>query len=155
VQELVLRLGRATGYDRTFEGALKSADSSRSVDVRLRSDTRRRLIVVEAWNSIGDIGASARSFDRKIAETEAYAIAVGHGAPYAVHGCWVVRATARNRTLLATYPEVFAAKFPGSSQAWTRALTEGTVPPGQPGLVWCDVKATRLFAWRRTASPTS
>lgn len=149
IQELMLKLGRGTGYDRTFEGAIKPADPARSIDVRLRSDRTRRLIVEELWNSIGDIGASARSFDRKVAETEAFAIALGDGRPYRVHGCWIVRATNRNRALLATYPEVFATKFPGSSEAWVRALTKGTDPPNEPGLVWCDIGATRLFAHRR------
>jgi hypothetical protein len=45
---------------------------------------------------------------------------------------------------------VFDAKFPGSSLAWVRALTGCADPPAEPGLVWCDVGATRLFAWRRT-----
>jgi hypothetical protein len=61
----------------------------------------------------------------------------------------VVRATARNRALLARYPEVFAARFPGSSARWVRALTTGEAPPGQPGLVWAIVDAARVFAWRR------
>jgi hypothetical protein len=65
-----------------------------------------------------------------------------------VHGCWVVRAARRNRALLATYPETFAARFTGSSRAWIDALTKGTPPPDVPGLVWCDVLTTRLFAWR-------
>ena len=47
------------------------------------------------------------------------------------------------------YPELFASRFPGSSRGWVDALTKGTPPPGQPGLVWSDVAGTRLFAWRR------
>ena len=47
-------------------------------------------------------------------------------------------------------PEVFASRFPGSSRV--EALTRGDPPPAEPGLVWCDVSATRLFAWRRAAS---
>jgi hypothetical protein len=61
----------------------------------------------------------------------------------------VVRATARNRQLVARYPEVFASRFPGSSIGWVRALATGTEPPAEPGLVWCDANATRLYAWRR------
>jgi transcriptional regulator with XRE-family HTH domain len=149
IQELLLRLGREQGYNRTFEAATKPADPAHSVDVRLRSDRHRRLLVLEAWNSFGDIGGAARSFDRKLAETEHLAIAIGHGEPYRVHGCWVVRATARNRALIARYPEVFASRFPGSSERWVRTLTQATEPPQQTGLVWCDVASTRLFAWRR------
>jgi hypothetical protein len=100
-------------------------------------------------NIIGDVGAAARASARKQAEAEAFAIAIGGGRPHAVATCWVVRSTARNRALAAHCPEVFASRFPGSSVAWVRALTEGTPPPAEPGLVWCDVEATRLFPWRR------
>jgi transcriptional regulator with XRE-family HTH domain len=149
IQELVLRLGRAAGYSGSFELATRPADPARSSDVGLRDDQRRRLTLVECWNTIGDVGAAARSSSRKIAEAEAFATAVGGERPHRVSGCWVVRATARNRELVRRYPEVFAARFPGSSLGWVRALTLGTDPPDQPGLVWCDVSATRLFAWRR------
>jgi hypothetical protein len=66
-----------------------------------------------------------------------------------VHGAWVVRATRRNRELVARYPSAFGAKFPGSSTGWVRAITSGAEPPPEPGLVWCDIAATRVFAWRR------
>jgi hypothetical protein len=106
-------------------------------------------VLAECWNTIGDIGAAARSSERKRADAEALAAARWGEAPAAVGVVWVVRATARNRALVARYPEVFAARFPGSSAGWVRALTEGAAPPDEPGLVWCDVAATRLFAWRR------
>jgi len=149
IQELVLRLGRAAGYRGSFELATRPSDPARSSDVGLRDDGRRRLTLVECWNTIGDIGAAARSSSRKLAEAEALAIAAGGERPHRVAGCWVVRATARNRELVRRYPEVFAARFPGSSLAWVRALTLGTDPPAEPGLVWCDVATTRLFPWRR------
>src|SRR3972149_417997 len=57
----------------------------------------------------------------------------GAEGPYRVAACWVVRPTRRNRELMARYPEVFAARFPGSSLGWVRALAEGTAPPQQPG----------------------
>jgi hypothetical protein len=63
----------------------------------------------------------------------------------------VVRATARNRALLARYPEVFAARFPGSSRQWVNAITTGAEPPAEPGLVWASVDGTRVYAWRRPA----
>ncbi len=149
IQELVLRLGREAGYRGSFELPTRPAEPTRSSDVGLRDDQRRRLTFVECWNTIGDLGAAARSTNRKLAEAEAFAIAVGGERPHRVAGCWVVRATARNRELVRRYPEVSAARFPGSSLGWVRALTLGTDPPAQPGLVWCDVDATRLFAWRR------
>jgi transcriptional regulator with XRE-family HTH domain len=151
IQDLVLRLGRKAGYARAFEVATRPADPSRSTDVGLRDDRRRMLVLVECWNTIGDVGAAARSMDRKLAEAADLSVAAGGERPFAVRGVWVVRATARNRALLARYPEVFAARFPGSSAGWVVAITRGAQPPMQSGLVWCDVGATRIFAWRRRA----
>lgn len=117
------------------------------VDVGLFFDQERRLVHVECWNTIGDVGAAARATSRKQAELDGLAITRwGEGAR--VDQVWVVRATARNRALVARYPEVFAARFPGSSRRWVAALTRGVAPPDAPGLVWCDVGATRLHAWR-------
>lgn len=149
IQELLIRLGRSSGYAGTFELPVRPGDPQHSVDVFLRSDRRRRLVVAEAWNVIGDVGAGARSFDRKLALARELAVAIGRERPYDVHGVWVVRATRRNRALVARYPELFASKFPGSSRRWVEALTHGTPPPAEPGLVWCGVRGTRLFAWRR------
>ena len=152
IQELLLRLARANGHGRSFELPTRAADPSRSVDVLTRDDRGRRLLIEECWNVIGDVGAAARSTSRKVAEAEALAISVGgdRGA-YSVHAVWVVAASRRNRELVARYPELFATRFPGSSRAWVAALTTGAAPPAQPGLVWCDVAGTRLFAWRRRA----
>jgi transcriptional regulator with XRE-family HTH domain len=148
IQDLALRLGRMSGYDRTFELRTRASDPSRSVDVALRSDRHRRLVVVECWNTIGDVGAGARTFGRKLAEAGDLAVAIGGDRPYAVHGVWIVRASRRNRDLVARYPEVFRAAFPGSSTGWVAALTRGDPPPRDAGLVWCDVGASRVHAWR-------
>lgn len=148
LQELLLKIGRLAGYGRTYELPTKPSDPSLSTDVGLTDDANRRLLQVECVNTFGNINASIRSSDRKRAEAEQMAIAVRHGQPYAVHQVWVVRSTRRNRALLARYPEIFAARFTASSKAWVRALTTGAPPPTEPGLVWCDVRATRLFEWR-------
>ena len=97
----------------------------------LTDDVNRRLIQVECVNVFGNVNASIRSSDRKRAEAEELAIALGHGEPYTVHQVWVVRATQSNRALLARYPELFATRFPGSSLAWVKALTKGTPPPSR------------------------
>ncbi len=149
VQELVVRLGSSGGYAPLPEMPVGRAGSWRSTDVVLRSDPRRRLLIVECWNTIGDVGAAYRGTSRKLEDGEEYAAGRWGDDPNLVSACWVVRATARNRALLARYPALFAARFPGSSRAWVRALTEGTEPPRETGLVWCDVAATRLYAWRR------
>lgn len=149
MQDLVLRCARAAGYGRSFELATKPMDPSRSADVGLRDEGRRLLVLVECWNSIGDIGAAARSTSRKLAEAEQLAVALGMGPDIRVRGVWVVRATRRNIDLVRRYPEVFATRFPGSSARWVRALVAGEAPPMEAGLIWCDIPATRLFAWRQ------
>ena len=150
IQEFLLRLGRENGRSRSFELATRPAVAARFIDVLARDDRERRLIIQEVWNVIGDIGAGARSTNRKVAEAGALAVAIGgERGPYAVHAVWVVVASRRNRELVARYPEVFAARFPGSSRAWVTALTRTSPPPKEPGLVWCNVAGTRLFAWRR------
>jgi len=65
---------------------------------------------------------------------------------------WVVRETARNRALVNRYPEVFGSMFTGSSRAWVAALTTGSEPPDEPGLVWCDLSTGRLHAWNRRST---
>lgn len=148
IQELVLRLGRAVGYTGSFELPTRPAEPWRSADVGLASDDRCQLIHAECWNTIGDVGGAARSSARKLAELQDLAMA-RWGARSSTGLVWIVRATARNRALIGRYPEVFASRFPGSSSGWVKALTTGSDPPAEPGLVWCDVGATRLFAWRR------
>ena len=151
IQELVLRLARPLGFARMFELPTKPSDPSHSTDVGLRDDVRRVLVQVECWNTFSNINASIRSSDRKRAEAEALALAIGNGEEYAVRQVWVVRATRRNQELLTRYPEIFASRFTGSSKLWVSALTKGTPPPAEPGLVWCNVAATRLYEWRRGA----
>ncbi len=146
-----------TGRRRTYELATKPDDPRRSTDVGLIDDVARLLLLIECVNTFGNVNASIRSSDRKRAESEARGIAIGNGQPYAVRTCWVVRATRRNRLLLATYPELFATRFPGSSRGWVDALTKGQSPPYEAGLVWCDINATHVFEWRprRHAGPPS
>jgi len=147
IQELILRVGRSAGYAGTFELPTRPSEPWRSADVGLANGAHRRLIHVECWNTIGDVGAAARSSARKLADLRD--LAIGRwGDESSVGLVWVVRATARNRALIARYPEVFASRFPGSSRGWVKALTVGSPPPAEPGLVWCDVGATRLFEWR-------
>jgi hypothetical protein len=152
LQELVLRLGRARGFSGGFELPTRPAEPWRSIDVVLRSEEAHRMICIECWNTFGDIGAAVRTSTRKAAELEQ--LAVGRwGAEARVGLVWVVRATARNRALLARYPEVFSSSFPGSSRDWVAALTEGGEMPAESGLVWSDPGATRIFAWRRPRAP--
>lgn len=152
VQELMLRLARTMGITRFFELPSKPADSWRSIDVCWRDDPRRVLIINECWNSFGNVNGSVRSTHRKIAEAEQLAAAAARQGQqaYRVAACWIVRDTRRNRELIAGYPEVFASAFPASSAAWVRALTVADAPvPTESGLVWSDVRSTRVFPWRQ------
>lgn len=91
IQELVLRLARPAGFAGSFELQTRPAEPWRSADVGLRDDERRILVVAECWNTIGDVGAAARSSMRKQADAEALAGAawgvmpqrVGVVCPYA------------------------------------------------------------------------
>ena len=149
IQELILRLARRMGRHGMFELATKPTEAWRSTDVGMRDDRHRVLMQIECWNTIGDIGAATRATARKVAEAEQLATVIGGEKAYRVASCWVVRATIRNRGLVSRYPEVFAARFPGSSVGWTRALTSGGPPPNEPGLVWADANGTRLYPLRR------
>ena len=150
IQELVLRVSAPAGWERAAEARSGSWGSDRSIDVRLIDRGGRRLAVNECWNTFGDLGAAMRSSDRKVDDAMQLAVAIaGDGEPYQVGLCWVVRDTRANRALVDKYQHIFVSRFPGSSAGWVRALTEGGSLPKQPGLIWCDLRATRLFARRR------
>ncbi|MDQ3937846.1 MAG: helix-turn-helix domain-containing protein [Chloroflexota bacterium] len=150
IQELVLRLGMSAGYEGRFEVPMRPADPARSSDASLLDRRNRRLVLVECWNSFGDIGSASRSSNRKLAEAEAMAVVYGGDeGRFDLGLCWVVRHTPRNRELVKRYRQIFDSRFPGSSAAWVRCLTEGGPMPAARGLVWCDARATRLFARRQ------
>lgn len=157
IQELALRASKPGGWLGGFELRTRATDPSRSVDVPLIDQRRRRLVVGECWNTFGDLGAAVRSSDRKVVEAADLAVVKGaqagegaerDGEPYQVGLCWIVRDTKANRALVDRYQHIFKARFPGSSAQWIKALTRGGPMPKEPGLIWCDVQATRLFARR-------
>ena len=151
VQELVLRLARASGRHATFELPTRPADPSRSIDVGIRDDVRRALLVVEIWNRLDDLGAAMRRFDRTMAEAAALAVASGGDEPFASTGCWLLRDSAANRAIVARYPAILRSRFKGSSVGWVRALRSAHAAPNQAGLLWATTDATRLvpLRWRR------
>jgi hypothetical protein len=153
IQELVIRMARAAGWEVRIEAKSRAWDSNRSVDVRLIDRRGKRIVIVECWNTFGDIGAAARSSNAKVRDEEQHAVAVAaDGSPFTVQLVWVVRDTKANRELIARYPQAFAARLPRSSTAWLKALTTRTAPPTESGLVWCDLDSTRLFARRARAA---
>ena len=66
-----------------------------------------------------------------------------------VAGCWVVRATRRNRQLVHEHETIFAARFPESGRLWLSAMehAEGRMPE-RSGLLWTSVVGDRLFSAR-------
>jgi transcriptional regulator with XRE-family HTH domain len=149
MQERLLTLARATRRTAIFELPTRPADPSRSIDVCVRDARHRVLIIEEAWNTFGDVGAAARSTARKRAEAADLAATIDDGPPYRVASVWVVRPSATNRSLLARFPGIFAAACPGPSRGWTRALTSAADPPFAAGLVWLDPSSGRVTEWRR------
>jgi transcriptional regulator with XRE-family HTH domain len=143
IQEHLLALARSTGRAGTFELPTKPLDPSRSTDVGVRDARHRVRILAECWNTFGDLGASIRATNRKVAE------AVATWPDDRVASVWIVRATAANHALLGRYPHIVDATFPGSSRRWLRALTDGAEPPREAGLVWFDDRTGHLRERRR------
>ena len=149
-QEVVLQLAQRSGRRADFELPTHPADPARSIDVVIRDDVSRCLVVIEIWNRLDDLGAAVRSTSRKVAEADGLAVlAAGDGPPYRVASCWLLVDTARNRRLLAAYPGIFAARFRGSSLGWVQCLANGAAPPLAPGLAWIDTRAGRVLPVRR------
>ena len=66
-----------------------------------------------------------------------------------VAGCWVVRATRRNRQLVHDHETIFAARFPESGRLWLTAMEHAEASmPERSGLLWTSVVGDRLFSAR-------
>jgi transcriptional regulator with XRE-family HTH domain len=150
MQERLLELAHANGRRASFELPTRPLDPRRSIDVCLRDGRERVLIIQEAWNTFGDVGAAVRSTNRKGSEAASLAATIDDGPSYRIAAVWVVRPSAANRAMIRRYPHVFRSAFPGSSRRWVAALTTGAPPPSEPGLVWLDPGSGRVTAWRQT-----
>lgn len=156
-QELVIRSSRGGGWKAIPEELIDSdARSSRAADVLLsrtsRIDGIDEFALCDVWDWFDDVGAIVRDFTRRVSAVERYAIARMRGSDASlprVGACWVVRATARNRRLLAEHRHFFQARFPGAASAWLKALTTAGAPmPAQPAVLWVSVMGDRLFPAR-------
>lgn len=144
-QELVLRFARMHGRKSNVELATRPWDPAHSVDVVLRDDRQRCLILIEIVNRAGDFGASFRASDRKAAELERLAIlAGGDDRPYRICVALLIVDSAANRALVRRYPEVFRSRFPGSSVGLVRALALGDVPGKAPAVAWVNPNAGEI-----------
>jgi hypothetical protein len=108
------------------------------------------LIIEEVWNTFGDLGAAVRATNRKFAEAAELAVMIGQDA-YRVASLWALRPSAANRALVARYPQIFRSAFPGSSRRWVEAVTSGSAPPSEAGLVWLDPATGRVTEVRLRA----
>ncbi|MEO8625925.1 MAG: hypothetical protein ABI452_04420 [Candidatus Limnocylindrales bacterium] len=156
-QELVLRLSISGAWTALAEEFLdREARTSRAADVLLtrrspNNTAQREYALWDVTDWIEDAGAVVRDFTRRLDGTDRYAVArmqPNEPVPHTA-GCWLVRATRRNRELVAQHRHFFRGRFPGSGRAWLAALTTPTAPlPKQPALLWVSVTGTRITASR-------
>lgn len=151
-QNAVIEAARRGGWSAHPEFAIDTdVGRSRSIDVALLRAASREAVVVEIWDWFDDVGASLRGLDGKKAALRPR-LDVTDG-PWRVGGLYVIRDTRRNRSLVVELGSMFAARFPGSSSAWLRALTDDDVGAPMPALdayVWSTSEG-RLRATRRPA----
>jgi transcriptional regulator with XRE-family HTH domain len=143
-QQLLVSVSAAGGWRAAPEERVDvGARRPHFVDVLLQRSRRgvHEKGVAEIWDLLTDVGDAMREFERKVGSVRDR---TGAGT---VSGVFVVRATRRNRALVREFSELFRARFPGSSGAWLRALTDREAPmPVQSGFLWTDVGGTRLIA---------
>jgi hypothetical protein len=130
----------------------RDARWSRSIDVALVRPATAEAVVVEIWNWFEDVGGALRGLDGKVA---ALRDALDPRVEWTVRALFVVRDTRRNRQLMIEIEPLFAARFPGNSRNWIRALTDPrqSMPNGD-GLLWSDRTGTTLRASRLRNSST-
>lgn len=138
IQELVASTAAAGGWRIEPEQMVGGIGFA---DMLLSRPDSRALVEICTW--LSDVGESFRSWQRKLDALST------SGHPEQVTGCWVLRATRRNRQLVAAHRTLFAARFPASPQAWLRTFTDpAAAPPTDAGLLWVTVRGDRLFASR-------
>jgi transcriptional regulator with XRE-family HTH domain len=154
-QELVIRIALGGGWRALPEQHIdRDARTSRSADVLLARPWARpaadEYALVEVWDWFVDVGAAGRDWHRRLAALERFAVARMRDDVLPRHsGVWVVRATLRNRRLVADHATFFRSLFPGSGREWLAALSSPVaLMPGRPALVWVSVDGTRLFPAR-------
>lgn len=148
-QELIVRTALGGGWAAQPEAPIDADPTrTRAADVLLRRGNEQGL--VEIWDWFEDVGAALRSWDRKLARVERSLFAgAGREAPAKTSGLWVVRATRRNRGLVAGHRALFGSRFPASGRLWLRALSDRATPmPPAPGLLWVTVAGDRLLPAR-------
>jgi transcriptional regulator with XRE-family HTH domain len=157
-QQLLIDLAARGGWKGTPEAAIDNAASgSRAVDVLLERDVRLlgpEVAVMEVIDWFADVGAAMRDWDRRLARVEQRAIALrtregGDGITVPrVSGCWIVRATARNRALVGELRGLFHARFRGSGRHWVEAIRSSVPIPSEAAMLWVSVSGDRIWPAR-------
>ncbi len=114
---------------------------SRSIDIVLIRERTREAVVTEIWDWFADVGAGFRSLDgKRVALADLLDRRPNAGRqPWNVRSHYIVRNTRRNHALVRELGPLFAARFPGSSRHWIRALTQPDIAlPAGDGLLWSD-----------------
>jgi transcriptional regulator with XRE-family HTH domain len=159
VQELLLRLAAPGGWRGMAEMPLDDASrGSRFVDVALERaiSSAPEVAVLEVVDWLEDVGAGLRDWQRRLARADQLATArltlddAHRNRPVVprVGGCWVLRATRRNRRLVREHQHIFRTRFPGSASAWIRSLGTRATMPEQSALLWVSVDGRRLWPGR-------
>ena len=162
-QEWLIARALEQHRDPSFELPTRPAPDAPVADLCLRDAPQRTLAFIEIWNRLDDLGAATRSSDRKALDAHALAaIAAGPAIaaspsagftadpsadperPYRVAVGWVLVDTAANRRLVAAYPAILRARFPGSSVELVRALSHGEAFPDEPAIAWFDPRIPAL-----------
>jgi transcriptional regulator with XRE-family HTH domain len=150
-QELVLKTAAFGGWHGLPEERLDpEARTSRFGDVVLQRPKLRpkEVALVEIIDWFDDVGAPMRDWPRRLEALEKRSIgrmSSNEDLP-TISGCWLVRATKRNRELIAEHSNLFHSRFPGSGPAWLAALTQPhTTMPADAGLLWISVNGERLY----------
>jgi transcriptional regulator with XRE-family HTH domain len=151
--ELLIVTAKPGGWLSLPEAQLDSdARKSRWVDVLLERRHRHaptEYCACEIWDWLADVGSATRDFVRRLQALDRYGVArmQGDDPVPRVSGFWLLRATKRNRELVAQHQNFFHDRFPGSGRAWLAALADPAAPmPDQPALLWVSVRGDRLFA---------
>jgi len=160
-QELVLRFARSAERVGAFELPTRSSGSPGVVDVAIRDDGQRVLILVEIWNRLTDLGAASRSTTRKVIEVEGAILPAG----FRLASCWLLVDNAANRAIVRRFREIVRARFlgsAGSGLSWTDTSRRAT--PESPGSIRdrarslssaCAPDLNAMMPIQRDAVPTS
>jgi transcriptional regulator with XRE-family HTH domain len=146
-QELVARTATDGGW-RPMPEAIVDTDPTRSRAADLILRRGDEIVLVEIWDWLEDVGGAFRSLDRRLAALERQMTARGH-TDARVTGLWILRATRRNRSLVADHGTLFRARFAGSATISLKALrSRDTAMPTERALIWVSVTGERMWPAR-------